>query len=93
MTQLPIQPTAYRVTSTAVTGVIISNAGRVEMAYLLRNTHATVSVFFGDSAVTTATGYELRAGEAMALGLSVFQTLYGVSPSDVVIDVIERVSQ
>lgn len=93
MVQLPIQPTAYRVTSTAVSGVIITNDGRVEMAYLLRNTHASVSVFFGDVNVTTANGYELRAGEAMALGLSVLQTLYGVSPSDVIIDVIERVSQ
>ena len=94
MPSLPIQPTAYRVTATGVAALVITSVDRYETAFLIRNTDATLSVFLGDSAVTVGTGYEVRAGEAVALGLGDLQSIYGITAgANVVLDIIERVSQ
>lgn len=39
----------------------------------------TVSIFVGDSGVTTATGYEIGAGEAAAFGLYAGDDVYAIS--------------
>lgn len=90
---MPIQPTATRVTVTNIPVVIATNAARVGMAFLARNVDAALSVFVGDSTVSTSTGFEVRAGEAIKFSLTDGQSLYAISASSVVVDVVQRVSQ
>lgn len=49
------------------------------ISVLVRNTHATTSVFLGGVGVTTTTGYELLAGGAASINLFPGETLYGVA--------------
>lgn len=51
----------------------IANMGRV----VVRNP-STVSVYVGPSGVTTATGFEIAAGDALGINLALGDTLYGV---------------
>lgn len=90
-------PYAYRVTSTTSPTLAVENAAdEVEVEYLLRNTHATVSVFFGDVDVTTSIGYEVRAGEAISVSMGFhpgkIQKMYVISASAVVVDVLARLA-
>lgn len=90
---MPIQPTASRVTVLTAPIVVAQNVARDSMAFLVRNVDATLSVFFGDSAVSTSTGFEVRPGEAVRFSLTDGQVLYAISASSVVVDVLSRVSQ
>lgn len=90
---LPYQPTASRTTVLTSAIVIANNTGRDSIAFLARNVDATLSVFIGDSTVTTSTGFEVRAGEAIRFSLTDGQSLYAISASSVVVDVLQRVSQ
>ena len=47
---------------------------------VVRN-RGTTSVFIGAAAVTTATGYELEAGDAVGLELRVNEVIYGIVAS------------
>jgi hypothetical protein len=51
-----------------------AGSGRV----LIRNPSTTVSVFVGNSAVTTSTGFEIGAGAALGIVLLNRGTIYGV---------------
>ena len=94
-------PYATRVTSDS-TAVIVAQsvAGEVAVEFLVRNTHATLSIFVGAANVLTSTGYEIRAGEALSLTLGyghnsgvASQVLYTISASAVTVDVIARLAQ
>lgn len=50
-------------------------------AYVTVKNRGTVSVFLGDSAVTTGNGFELAAGEEEVVGLDPGETLYAVATS------------
>jgi hypothetical protein len=90
---MPFQPTASRVTVLTAPIAIASNVERDSLAVLVRNVDASLSVFLGDSTVTTSTGFELRAGEAMRFSLTDGQTMFAISALSVVVDVMQRVSQ
>lgn len=51
---------------------------------LLRNKHASVSVYLGDSAVASSDGFELAAGEAAAIDLETGEVLYAIAASGTV---------
>lgn len=53
-----------QVSVTNAAPVLIADAGRL---MLIRNTDATVSVFLGGAAVSSSTGYELKAGQSIEL--------------------------
>lgn len=69
---------ASRVTVADVATLIILAAGRRHVT--VRN-RGTTSVFIGAAAVTTATGYELEAGDAVGLELRVNEVIYGIVAS------------
>lgn len=51
---------------------------------LVRNRHATVSVSLGGSTVTAAAGFELLAGEFVAIDLDAGEKLYAAAASGTV---------
>ena len=56
---------------------------------LVRN-RGSVSVFLGGSAVTTANGFELGAGESVSMDLGTKDTLYGIVASGTArVDVVQ----
>lgn len=69
MTRVTVATTATLVYTAPATG-----RGAV---VLIRNPSA-VSVYVGSSAVTTATGFEIAAGDALSLALQSQETVYGI---------------
>ena len=60
-------------TATLIYTAPIAGTGRV----LVRNPSA-VSVYVGSAAVLTTTGFEIAAGDSLAINLSYGDTLYGI---------------
>lgn len=61
--------------------VLVDAAGddeRADFSALVHN-KGSVSVYLGGSGVTVATGYEVGAGEAVALSLTGSDTVYAIS--------------
>lgn len=80
-----------------VTALLLASADHVvQKQMLIRNTDAVLSVFLGDSSVTTSNGFELLPGEALSFGLGYseqdIQVIYVVAAGSVVIDVLVRMS-
>lgn len=89
-----IQPTAFRVTVGTSPVILAQNTGSwEELDVMVRDTDATLSIFLGDSGVTTSTGFEVRFSETATFGLRPGQIMYAISAGSVVVDVIQRVSQ
>lgn len=66
-----------RVTIAATATLIITAPPSSGQTVLVRNPSA-VSVYLGDSTVTTANGFEVAAGDAVSITLGYNDTLYGI---------------
>lgn len=71
-------------TTVAVTATLIYTAATGGATVLIRNA-GTASVFLGGSTVTTATGFELLAGDTVTLPIGALDTVYGIVASGTVI--------
>lgn len=71
---------ASRVTVTTSATAITSPDLDDWSTVLIRNRGA-VSVYLGAASVTSATGYQLDAGEALAVDPKQFEALYGITAS------------
>lgn len=78
---LESHPTAIVQTNVVTVGTSATLIWTAPAGYgriLVRNPSTSVSVFVGNAAVTTATGFEISAGAALSLTLANRGTLYGV---------------
>lgn len=81
---------ATRVTVAATATVIFTARGGVSKV-LIRNPTA-VSVYIGGSGVTTATGFEIAAGDAVSVALEKQEAIYGIVASGTaIVHVLEGV--
>jgi hypothetical protein len=75
--------------SVAVAATALSTADADGSTVLVKNAGSS-SIFLGGAAVTIATGYELLAGESVAVQMAATETLYGiVAASTVTAHVLE----
>jgi hypothetical protein len=73
-------PEVARYTVTTTASLIAESPGAARSA-LIRNTSTTTSVYLGQSGVTSTTGFELKAGESLALEMFRGSTLYAITAS------------
>lgn len=71
---------ASRVTVTTSATALTSPDVDDWATFLVRN-RGVVAVYLGGAAVTSATGYQLDAGESVAVDPKQFESLYGITAS------------
>jgi len=70
--------TVARVTVTTAATLLYTAPNTVRGALVLIRNPSGVSVYVGPASVTTATGFEIAAGDALSVSMQANETLYGI---------------
>lgn len=75
-----------RVTATTTAGIVVPGGGTINdpVPAIITNQDASVSAYLGGAGVTSAAGYELKAGASITVSIIPTDVLYAVTASGTV---------